>query len=53
VAPKAASGYACTGNERRLVTGISSFAFQVRLFRVSPLCACCANNPISSTDDCL
>ena len=28
-APKALSGHACTGNERRLVAGISSFAFQV------------------------
>ena len=29
VAPKAVSGNACTGNETRLVAGISSFAFQV------------------------
>ena len=28
VAPKAVSGNACTGNETRLVAGISSFAFQ-------------------------
>ena len=28
-APKAPSGHACTGNERRIVAGISSFAFQV------------------------
>ena len=28
-APKGVSGHACTGNERRLVAGISSFAFQV------------------------
>ena len=28
-APKALSSHACTGNERRIVAGISSFAFQV------------------------
>ena len=30
-APKALSGHACTSNVRRIVAGISSFAFQVGL----------------------
>ena len=53
VAPKAASGSACTGNERRLVAGISSFAFQVKLLHVPLLCACCVNSQIGSTHVCL
>lgn len=52
VAHKAASGSACTGNERRLVAGISSFAFQVKVLHVPPVCACCVNIQFGPTDLC-